>query len=78
MTTPAATLAALYAYRCALYDAQQRGTAIAPPTFDAAALVDAYGHQMHQPGASYMTFAQWHAWLQTPQPPRRFAVAGER
>lgn len=78
MNTPAATLDALYAYRCALYDAQQHGTAIVPPTFDANALVDAYGHQMHQPGASYMTFAQWHAWLQTPQPPRRFAVAGER
>ena len=71
------TLQTLYAYRVALYEAQQRGTRLpVPPALSADALVDAYGAQMHTYGAQYMTFAEWYAAQQEPQPPRIFCVVG--
>lgn len=73
----AATLHTLYAYRCALYDAQQTGTRPPlPPALSADALVDAYGRAMNEPAARFVPFAAWYAKQQTPQPPRRFAVTG--
>lgn len=74
----ATVLAALYDYRCALWQSQQAGTRQpVPPALTADALVDAYGAAMNRYGAEYMTFADWYAWQQTPQTPRRFFIVGE-
>ena len=71
------TLLALGNYRCALYAAQQAGVMPpAPPALTAAQMVDAYGVAMHEPGQRYVTFAEWHALQTTPQPTRRYGVAG--
>lgn len=73
-----ATRRALYAYRVALYAAQQAGLpAPCPPVLTADALVDCYGADMCEYGSRYKTFSEWLAYQQTPQGPRRFGIAGE-
>jgi hypothetical protein len=71
------TLRTIAAWRCELYDARQRGwPPPAPPTLTPEQMVDAYGAAMNEYGAPYLTFAEWHAQQQAPQPPRTYFVVG--